>query len=109
MNRTPWWASWMDPATTRSYGWGPSCGGPPSRAGRPPPAPAAPLGERDLADAAQEVAERIPDVRLGRGLGSRALRAHPVVRRAVRPAVDALVAEALRHVDGRLLRVGQGA
>src|SRR5881398_2913216 len=29
MNRTPWWASWIAPATTRSYGWVPSCGCPP--------------------------------------------------------------------------------
>src|SRR5437899_7522086 len=29
MNRTPWWASWIAPATTRSYGWVPSCGWPP--------------------------------------------------------------------------------
>src|SRR2546427_430941 len=29
INRTPWWASWIAPATTRSYGWVPSCGWPP--------------------------------------------------------------------------------
>src|SRR2546426_3756727 len=29
MNRTPWWASWIAPGTTRSYDWVPSCGCPP--------------------------------------------------------------------------------
>src|SRR5438309_249455 len=71
------------------------------------PIPALELCERDLEDAAEQVAERIPDVRLGRRLGSPALRAHAVGRRRVRPAVDALVPKPLRDVDRRFLRVDQ--
>src|SRR2546426_1087430 len=37
MNRTPWWASWIAPGTTRSYGWVPSCGCPPSGSWRTSP------------------------------------------------------------------------
>src|SRR2546422_1490038 len=71
--------------------------------------PALELREGDLEDAAEQVAERIPDVRLGGGLRSPALRAHSVRRRGVRPAVDALVAEPLRHVDRRFFRIDQVA
>src|SRR3989454_2211119 len=71
--------------------------------------PALELREGDLEDAAEQVAERIPDVRLGGGLRSSALRAHPVRRRGVRPAVDALVAKPLRHVDRRFFRINQVA
>src|SRR5207249_6675958 len=73
------------------------------------PIPALELGKRHLEDAAEEVAERIPDVRLGRRLRSPALRADAVGRRGVRPAVDALVAEPFRDVDWRFLRIDEVA
>src|SRR2546426_210681 len=65
--------------------------------------PALELRKRDFEDAAEEVAERIADIRLGRRLRSPALRAHAIRWRRVRAAVDALVSEPLRDVDGRLL------
>src|SRR5439155_1418640 len=71
------------------------------------PIAAAELRERDLEDAAQEIAEGIPGVSLRRRLGPPALRAHPVRRRGIGPAMDALVSETLRHVDRRLLRIDQ--
>src|SRR5881296_1211649 len=77
--------------------------------GRRHAVPALELRERDLEDAAEQVAERIPDIRLGGRLRSPALRAHAVRRRGVRPAVDALVAEPLRHVDRRFFRIDQVA
>ena len=67
------------------------------------------LRERHLEDAPQEVSERIADVALGRRLRPAALRAHPVRRRGIGPAVDALVAESFRDVDRRLLGVDQVA
>src|SRR2546425_1132738 len=69
--------------------------------------PALELRERDLEDAAEQVAERIADVRLGRRLWSAALRAHAIGRRRIRPAVDALVAEPLRDVDGRFFGIDE--
>src|SRR6266849_1816026 len=71
--------------------------------------PALKLRERDLEDAAEQVAERIADVRLGGRFRSPAFGAHAVGRRRVRPAVDALVAEPLRDVDGCLLRIDEVA
>src|SRR6266545_636513 len=71
--------------------------------------PAAHLRERHLEDAAEQIAERIPDVALGGGFRPAALRTHPVRRRGVRAAVDALVSEPLRDVDWRLLRIDQVA
>src|SRR5438445_667734 len=68
---------------------------------------AAELGEGDLEDAAQEIAERIPGVSLRGRLGPPAFRAHPVRRRGIGPAMDALVSETLRHIDRRLLRIDQ--
>src|SRR5207244_9084523 len=56
---------------------------------------------------AQEIAEGIPGVSLRRRLGPPALRAHPVRRRGIGPAMDALVSETLRDVDRRLLRIDQ--
>src|SRR2546425_9412595 len=53
--------------------------------------PALELREGDLEDAAEQVPEGIPDVRLGGRLRSPALRAHTVRWRGVRAAVDALV------------------
>src|SRR2546427_8383356 len=77
--------------------------------GRRHAVPALELRERDLEDPAKQVPERVPDVRLGGRLRSPALRAHSVRRRGVRPAVDALVAEPLRHVDRRFFRIDQVA
>src|SRR3989454_10629295 len=77
--------------------------------GRRHAVPALELCERDLKDPAKQVPERVPDVRLGGRLRSPALRAHSVRRRGVRPAVDALVAEPLRHVDRRFFRIDQVA
>src|SRR3989449_643235 len=77
--------------------------------GRRHAVPALELCERDLEDAAEQVPERIPDVRLGGRLRSPALLAHAVRRRGVRPAVDALVAEPLRHVDRRFFRIDEVA
>src|SRR2546427_5519970 len=77
--------------------------------GRRHAVPALELCERDLEDAAEQVPERIPDVRLGGRFRSAALRAHSVRRRGVRPAGDALVAEPLRHVDRRFFRIDQVA
>src|SRR2546428_11202525 len=71
--------------------------------------PAVELCERDLKDPAKQVPEVVPDVRLGGRLRSPALGAHSVRRRGVRPAVDALVAEPLRHVDRRFFRIDQVA
>src|SRR5206468_4013768 len=68
---------------------------------------AAELSERDFEDAAQEIAEGIPGVSLRRRLGPTALRAHPVRWRGIGPAMDALVSQALRDVDWRLLRIDQ--
>src|SRR2546428_5541039 len=77
--------------------------------GRRHAVPALELRKRDLEDAAEQVAERIPDICLGGRLRSPALRAHAVRRRGVRPAADALVAEPLRHVDRRFFRIDQVA
>src|SRR2546427_3559493 len=77
--------------------------------GRRHAVPALELCERDLKDPAKQVPERVPDVRLGGRLRSPALRAISVRRRGVRPAVDALVAEPLRHVDRRFFRIDQVA
>src|SRR2546427_7767918 len=77
--------------------------------GRRDAIPALELCERDFEDAAEQVAERIAHVRLGRCLRSPALRAHAIGRRRVRAAVDALVAEPFRDVDGRLLGIDEVA
>src|SRR2546426_6352619 len=69
--------------------------------------PALELRERAPEDAAEQVAERIADVRLGRRFGSAALRAQGIGRRRIRPAVDALVAEPLRDVDGRFFGIDE--
>src|SRR5213594_5206892 len=45
------------------------------------------LRERDLENAAEQIAEWIADVRLGRRLRPPALRAHAIGRRRIRPAV----------------------
>src|SRR2546428_412646 len=69
--------------------------------------PALELRERDLEEAPEQAAERMADVRRGRRLWSAALRAHATGRRRIRPAVDALVAEPLRDVDGRFFGIDE--
>src|SRR2546426_7475116 len=65
------------------------------------------LGKGDLEDAAQKIAERVPGVPLRSRFRPTAFRAHPIRRRGVGPAMNALVSEALGHVDRRLLGIDQ--